>query len=59
MSAIGLLLLLFGFFGCKLQTIEAIAVVQVSALFTMTIEDMGPTYQGLSNLGYALGITAI
>jgi hypothetical protein len=54
-----LLLFIFGYFGCKLQSLEGVAVVQLAALLLMTIKDMGPTYVGLKYLSYSLGITVL
>jgi len=58
-SAVTLLMLIVGYFGCKLQSLEAAAVVQVSALLLMTLEDSGPTFAALSDLSYPLGITVL
>ena len=58
-SAVTLLMLIAGYFGCKLQSLEAAAVVQVSALLLMTLEDSGPTFAALSDLSYPLGITVL
>ena len=58
-AAVSLLLLAAGYFGSKLQSLEAIAVVQVTALLLLTVENTGPTYEGLSNLSYSLGVTAL
>jgi hypothetical protein len=52
-------MLVVGYFGCKLQSIEGIAVIQIAALLLMTVENMGPTYSGLKILGVSLGITNI
>lgn len=54
-----LVLFTIGYFGSKLQSIEGIAVVQVAALLLMTLDNMGPTYENLTNLTYSLGITPI
>lgn len=43
-AAMAVVMLLVGYFGCKLQSLEAIAVVQVSALLVMTVKDTGPTF---------------
>ena len=52
-----LVLMAVGYFGCKLQGLEAAAVVQVSGLLLVTVESLGPTYVSLSKLTFALGIT--
>ena len=46
-----------GYFGCKLQSLEAIAVVQVAALLLVTLSDISPPYEGLSKLALPLGVT--
>ena len=43
-AGLSLLLFALGYFGSKLQSLEAVAVVQVAALLLMTLENMGPTY---------------
>jgi hypothetical protein len=52
------LMLMAGYFGCKLQSLEGVAVVQVAALLLMSVEDMGPTFSGLARLNISLGVTA-
>ena len=52
-------MLVVGYFGCKLQIIEGIAVIQVTALLLMTVQDMGPTFSGFKILSISLGITPI
>ena len=44
MVAFSFLLMALGYFGCKLQIVEAIAVVQLTALLMMSVNDMAPTY---------------
>ena len=39
-----LILFALGYFGSKLQSLEAVAVVQVAALLLMTLENMSPAY---------------
>ena len=56
-AAVSLLMMIFGYFGCKLQSLEGVAVVQVSALLLMTLENTGPTFEALSDLSYSLGVT--
>ena len=57
-AAISVLLFFLGYFGCKLQTIECIAVVQLAALLVLTIENMSPTFEGLQKLQYSLGLSS-
>ena len=58
-STMTLLMLIAGYFGCKLQSLEAAAVVQVSTLLLMTLKDTGPTFAALSDLSYSLGIIVL
>jgi hypothetical protein len=58
-AGVSLLFFIAGYFGGKLQSLEGIAVIQLAALLLVTLKDMGPTYVGLSNLGYSLGITPV
>ena len=58
-SAFSLLLFGAGYFGSKLQSIEAVAVVQVSALLLVTQENMGPAFEGLRSLRYSMGLTPL
>jgi hypothetical protein len=51
-----LLLFLTGYFGCKLQSLECVAVVQLAALLLVTLKDLGSTYVGLRHLSFSLGI---
>jgi hypothetical protein len=53
------LLFVVGYFGCKLQSLEGVAVAQLAALLLATLKDMGPTYVGLKNLSYTLGIAVL
>jgi hypothetical protein len=43
-TALSFLLIILGYFGCKLQSLEAIAVVQVAALLLVSIADIAPSY---------------
>lgn len=58
-SGIALLLFLVGYFGAKLVALESIAVVQLSALLMVSLEDMSPPFGSLSYLSYSLGETKI
>ena len=58
-SAFSLLLFGAGYFGSKLQSLEAVAVVQVSALLLVTQEDMGPAFEGLRSLRLSMGLTPL
>jgi hypothetical protein len=58
-SGLSILLFSAGYFGCKLQSLEGAAVVQLAALLVFTLDEAGPTYAGLTNLRYSLGITAL
>ena len=58
-AGLSLLLFALGYFGSKLQSLEAVAVVQVAALLLMTLENMSPAYENMTNLTYSLGITPI
>jgi hypothetical protein len=58
-AVLSLLLFATGYFGCKLQSLEGVAVVQLAALLLFALRDMGPSYVGLSNLGFSLGISVL
>ena len=58
-SVISLLLFALGYFGCKLQSLEAVTVVQLSGLLLVSIENIGPTFNGLKYLSLSLGITSL
>ena len=47
-AVMALLLMLAGYFGSKLQSIEAVAVVQLAGLMVVVGDVQGPTYKGLS-----------
>ena len=54
-SLLGLAMFLFGAFAGKLIGIELIAVFQVSFLSLTTLEDLSPSFESLSALGYSCG----
>lgn len=56
-AVLSVLLFAAGYFGAKLQALEAVAVVQISALLLFTADNTGPTYNGLQYLGWSLGAT--
>ena len=57
-AVVSIILLILGYFGCKLLSIECIAVVQLAGLLLVTIDNMGSTYPGLKYLSLTLGITS-
>ena len=58
-AAASLLLFVVGYFGSKLQSLEANAVVQLAALLIVTVENTGPTFEALTNLKLSLGVTPL
>lgn len=56
-SVASLLLYAAGYFGAKLQGLECVAVMQISALLLFTVDNTHPSYSGLKYLGWSLGAT--
>ena len=56
---LSLLIFFLGYFGAKIIAIECVAVTQVAALLTVTLEDVNPTFDSLRYLDLSLGITNI
>lgn len=58
-GAASLFLLAAGYFGAKLAALEAIAVVQLSALLLLTVDNSATTYDGLKYLSWSMGATIL
>lgn len=56
LSSLALLLYFVGFFGVKLIALESIAVFQLSALLTVSLQPMAPAISGLTYLRISMGV---